>query len=298
MSRLVFATLVGLAAGEEKLPSWLPIAGLGFLEGFTKTADLDGCIMGMMTPAADVMGGIDDIKKGIKERNVTDIEEGMTELHQIVKDLPTAMQGCKMEEQDVEAILKVLKNFHSLKDIIAHVKDDLKADDQGEVAAQFELMVRSFKEKQYEDFGKHAGQLLHRLFIDPESTDLYWGSKCSGSADPSGSFPMCYEGSAGALGVKEDVKVKLVSYSNGKGIMDLVGKGIEGITCTGKSFTKSGQEITPDISDCLPKVIAVKKVEYCSDQDTVSVTVKDSKVPIPVSASLKKVACASASVVV
>merc|ERR1712139_44986 len=78
--------------------------------------------------------------------------------------------------------------------------------------------------------------------------------------------------------------------------MDLEGSGIESITCKGKAFTKSGQEISPDISDCLPKVIAVQKVEYCSDSDTVSVTVKDSKVPIPVSATLKKVTCPSMAV--
>lgn len=297
MSRsVIFASFFGLAFAS--VPSWLPMAGLGFLEGFTNTTDVSTCVLGALTPASDVASGISDIHKGIKERNVTDIIEGLASLRKLIQDLPPAMQACQAEEADVKAILQVLKTFHSLKDVIDHVKRDWGSDDKGQIAAQFELMVRSFKEKQYEDFGKHAGQLLHRLFIDPESTDLYWGSKCSGAADPSGSFPMCYEGSAGALGVKEDVKVKLVSYSNGKGIMDLVGKGIEGITCTGKSFTKSGQEITPDISDCLPKVIAVKKVEYCSDQDTVSVTVKDSKVPIPVSASLKKVACASTTVVV
>lgn len=115
--------------------------------------------------------------------------------------------------------------------------------------------------------------------------------KCSGSADPKGTFPMCYEGSAGAMGVKEDVKVKLLSYANGKGTMDLQGSGIEGIKCTGKNFTKNGAKLIPDISACLPKLISLNKVEYCSDQDQVFVTVKDSKVPVPVSATLKKVSC-------
>jgi hypothetical protein len=104
---------------------------------------------------------------------------------------------------------------------------------------------------------------------------------------------LCYEGSAGALGLKEDVKVKISSFASGKGTMDLSGSGIETISCTGKSFSKSGQDILPDISDCLPKVVTVQKVEYCSDDDTVSVTVKDTNVPIPVSASLKKVTCPS-----
>merc|ERR1712224_887295 len=120
---------------------------------------------------------------------------------------------------------------------------------------------------------------------------------CTGSKDPSGPYPSCYEGSAGALGLKEDVQVKISSFASGKGTMDLQASGIEKITCKGKSFTKSGQDISPEISDCLPKVITVQKVEYCSDDDTVSVTVKDTHVPIPVSATLKKVACASTVVV-
>merc|ERR1712232_241495 len=113
---------------------------------------------------------------------------------------------------------------------------------------------------------------------------------CTGSADPP-SAPLCYEGSAGALGLKEDVTVKLNTFAAGKGTMDLTGSGIEKITCTGKSFTKSGQEITPDISDCLPSLVIVQKVEHCSDQDTIAVTVKDKKVPLPVTATLTKVAC-------
>merc|ERR1711920_866273 len=116
---------------------------------------------------------------------------------------------------------------------------------------------------------------------------------CSGSADPPSAAPLCYEGSAGALGLKEDVKVKLDTYAGGKGTMVLTGSGIEAISCKGKSFTKNGQEITPDISDCLPTVVTVKKVEYCSDQDTIAVTVADTHVPIPVTATLKKVTCAA-----
>jgi len=121
---------------------------------------------------------------------------------------------------------------------------------------------------------------------------------CTGSDDPKGTFPQCYEGSAGAFGVKEDVKVSLLTYADGKGTLDLTGSGIEGITCKGKSFTKSGQTISPAISDCLPSVVEVKSVNYCSDTDTVAVTVKDTKVPIPISCTLKKVACASGDVVV
>lgn len=120
-------------------------------------------------------------------------------------------------------------------------------------------------------------------------------SSCTGSADPPGAE--CYEGKAGALGVTETVKVSVKSYSAGKGTLDLAGTGIQSITCTGKSFTKSGQDLSVDLSDCLPSKVTISSVKYCSDSDAIRVTVKDSSVPIPISATLSKIPCSSQIVV-
>merc|ERR1712056_146275 len=119
---------------------------------------------------------------------------------------------------------------------------------------------------------------------EPEAT-------CSGAADPAAST--CYEGAAGALGVKETVKVTLKAYASGKGTMDLTGTGIQGFTCADHAFTKSGQAIATDLSDCLPSGVTVPSVKYCSDSDTIAVTVKDKTVPIPITATLSKVSCDS-----
>merc|ERR1711957_315317 len=118
-----------------------------------------------------------------------------------------------------------------------------------------------------------------------------------GIADPDVSSPRCYHGKGGALGLTENVDVKLSDFSGGAGHIDVAGDGIEAFTCSNHGFTKSGQAITTDLSDCQPDGIAISKVLYCSDQDTVKVTVKDTTVPIPVTATLKKVDCASAVVV-
>jgi len=123
------------------------------------------------------------------------------------------------------------------------------------------------------------------------------GASCSGTADPDVSSPRCYHGKGGALGLTENVDVKLSDFSGGAGHIDVAGDGIEAFTCSNHGFTKSGQAITTDLSDCQPDGIAISKVLYCSDQDTVKVTVKDTTVPIPVTATLKKVDCASAVVV-
>jgi len=295
---IIFAALVGGAFAS--LPSWLPQAGLGFVEGFLsdKSTDVPMCIVGVLAPLADIKNGLADIKMGIKERNLTDIEEGVESLRQVMQDLPSAMQKCKAAEADVKAIVAVLKGFHSIHDIINHIKSDLSADSSGAIAQEFELMVRSFEAKKYDDFGKYLGEMLHRLIVGPEGNLVSFVRACSGSDDPKGPFPACYEGKAGALGVTEDVKVKLTSYASGKGTMDITGSGIEAITCTGKSFTKSGQTISPDLGSCLPSVITIKSVEYCSDTDTVYVTVKDKSIFFPVSATLNKVTCPSSEVLV
>jgi len=115
-------------------------------------------------------------------------------------------------------------------------------------------------------------------------------ASCTGSGDPAGAG-VCYQGSAGALGLKENVKVDLKKYAAGAGTMSLTGSGIKGFTCSDHAFTKSGQDIKADLSDCLPDGITVDAVKYCSDSDTVAVTVKDKAVPVPITATLKKVAC-------
>jgi len=116
---------------------------------------------------------------------------------------------------------------------------------------------------------------------------------CTGSADPPSAE--CYQGKAGALGVTENVKVDVKSYSVGKGTLDLSGTGIQPITCTGKTFTKSGQDLSIDLSGCLPSKVTISSVKYCSDSDAIRVTVKDSSVPIPISATLSKVPCSASA---
>merc|ERR1711972_747808 len=68
-----------------------------------------------------------------------------------------------------------------------------------------------------------------------------------------------------------------------------------GFTCADHAFTKSGQAITTDLSDCLPSGVTVPSVKYCSDSDTITVTVKDKVVPLPITATLKKVSCAASN---
>jgi hypothetical protein len=135
---------------------------------------------------------------------------------------------------------------------------------------------------------------LTRIACDGEDYE-----SCQGSADPVVTEPTCYQGRGGALGLTETVTVILNDFSDSAGHLDFSGDGIIGFSCTGKSLTKSGQEISlEDSSDCLPDGVEVSSVKYCSDSDTIKVTVKDTAVPLPVSALLSKVACSAEEVAV
>lgn len=122
------------------------------------------------------------------------------------------------------------------------------------------------------------------------------GASCSGTADPDVSSPRCYHGSGGALGLKENVDVKILDLAGGSGHIQVSGDGIESFTCSNKPFSKSGQAINTDLSDCAPDHITIPTINYCSDQDSIKVVVKDDTIPLPVSATLKKVDCSSIEV--
>ncbi|CAK9021760.1 Kinesin-like protein KIF3A [Durusdinium trenchii] len=134
----------------------------------------------------------------------------------------------------------------------------------------------------------------------------------TGSDAPS--VPVCYAGSAKELGMKETVQVKVDTFSNNQGTMDLKGSGAETINCLGKTFTKNGcrqvridaartttglpptEEISTDLSDCCPKLLKLSDVKYCSDQDVVIVKAKVAGFFEQI--SLQKASCGNETIVV
>jgi hypothetical protein len=106
-------------------------------------------------------------------------------------------------------------------------------------------------------------------------------SSCTGSGDPPSSSGLKYAGSVGALGVKEQISITVSKYGGGQGTLDVHATGVLKIDCKGKKFTKSGQDIQVDVSDCASGV-ELKVVKYCSDQDIVHVEVDDPKLPGPI----------------
>jgi len=118
-------------------------------------------------------------------------------------------------------------------------------------------------------------------------------ASCTGTADPVVSGRQCYTATAGALGVTEKVDVSLIDLDSGVGHFDIAGAGVEGFTCVGKEFSKSGQSITTDLSDCVPSTVGINEIDYCSDQDTIKVTVKVDGLFLPITTSATRVDCAA-----
>ena len=54
--------------------------------------------------------------------------------------------------------------------------------------------------------------------------------------------------------------------------VDITGSGLERIHCLGNSFSKSGQDLTVDLSDRV-KDFQINSLQYCSDQDEIHATV-------------------------
>jgi hypothetical protein len=57
--------------------------------------------------------------------------------------------------------------------------------------------------------------------------------------------------------------------------------------CSDHAFTKTGQAISVDISDCASG-LSVTQAAYCSDSDTVTVSVRQSGVPFAIAVTLAR----------
>mmetsp|Transcript_3172 Transcript_3172/g.7130 ORF Transcript_3172/g.7130 Transcript_3172/m.7130 type:complete len:144 (+) Transcript_3172:91-522(+) len=110
---------------------------------------------------------------------------------------------------------------------------------------------------------------------------------CTGSADPTGTVPYCFCG--GQLG--ETVSLKVTSFASEKGTVDVSGSGLETIACSGKAFTKNGQTLTGDWTDCVKPPITISSILFCSDQNQVLVNCQVG--PVPTASPLTPCTCPS-----
>merc|ERR1719240_2083755 len=96
-------------------------------------------------------------------------------------------------------------------------------------------------------------QLLASCAALPAMHWDFFADKCTGSGDPKAAAPYCYSGKASVLGgaFSEGVVVTVDTYADGKGTMDFDATGAAHLSCKGRTFTKTGQDLDFDVSSCL-----------------------------------------------
>mmetsp|Transcript_20444 Transcript_20444/g.46823 ORF Transcript_20444/g.46823 Transcript_20444/m.46823 type:complete len:265 (+) Transcript_20444:28-822(+) len=140
-------------------------------------------------------------------------------------------------------------------------------------------------------FATSAASSLVEHASERERVGLGVSANCTGSGEFPSFRPLCYTGSQTVQGgIEVSVDVRVTQYSDGKGTMDVVASEFQKCTCNDHSFTKSGQSIGIDLSDCVSGVSVIEAL-YCSDDNSMSISVKGSMLPDPMTMPLKHTAC-------
>ena len=101
--------------------------------------------------------------------------------------------------------------------------------------------------------------------------------------------PVCYAGDTGFGAEHLETHIKTFDAASNTGVLDMLATGMVPMTCTDKKFTKSGQLIAVNVSDCVDPQVTVGDIKYCSDQDVSLLTM--SYAGIPLTATLTREAC-------
>lgn len=122
--------------------------------------------------------------------------------------------------------------------------------------------------------GLHPASAMNDIVSLNNTNLLGTGEPCTGwgSLPSPKNGPRCYEGSKQVSIFSYTTVIKINSYESGNGMVDLLGRGVVPITCSGKKFSVGWLDhVSIDLSDCLPKAAQLDSVVYCPDQDAFKV---------------------------
>jgi len=107
--------------------------------------------------------------------------------------------------------------------------------------------------------------------------------------------PACYYGYATALFMKEKIHAKILSYSSttAVGYCDIDGDGVSDFTCRSKPFTKVGDDLIVDLSDCGPDGAEILALTYDPVHDRISSTVHVTTPSLTKTAKMNRITCPS-----
>jgi hypothetical protein len=162
--------LVGELNGTKPLPplphSALEPLAIGMASGFiSDSPDVMACGMAVMGEVTDLKTSMEDLTKGIKGLNMTEIEAALNEVKAAVHGSKAAKTTCKVVGADVKAIVQALKQIHGPKDLVIHIVDNFFGDGEpifgGLAAAE-----RAYKTGwDFMTAGQELGKVFRRMLV-------------------------------------------------------------------------------------------------------------------------------------
>merc|ERR1712150_357566 len=135
---------------------WINLVG-GLLDGFLNNkGDLMNCGYGVATAVLDILQFRDD--KGNKTAQKIDIMN-------LIHDVPSAVDICKILEPEVKEVITVLENVSSFHDLGMLMEHNFKADNKSVIFNEAVTLVQSLAAEDAFAFGTNLGYLLHQLLV-------------------------------------------------------------------------------------------------------------------------------------
>lgn len=162
--------LVGEMNGTKPLPpvpkSALEPLLVGMATGFiSDSPDVMACGMQVMGEVTDLKTAVEDLKKGIKGMNMTEIEAAVMEVKAAVAGSGQTKTTCKVVEGDVKAIMQALKQIKGPKDLLVHIVDNF-FDDGEPIFGGLAAAERAYKTGwDFMTAGEELGKVFRRMLV-------------------------------------------------------------------------------------------------------------------------------------
>jgi len=183
LRRLLVGEMNGTVPFPPMPPSALEPLAVGMASGFiSDSPDVMACGISVMGEVNDLKTVVDDVKKGIMSRNMSEIEDALHEFKAAIDGSKAAKTTCKVVGADVTAIIQALRQIHGPKDLVIHIVDNL-FDDGEPIFGELASAERAYKTGwDFMTAGQELGKAFRRMLVGevrtasttvaPHSSDL------------------------------------------------------------------------------------------------------------------------------
>jgi len=148
------------------LPGYAKDVAEGFAEGLlNEQKDVTQCLVpGVVPVASNLINSGKDFIKALKDRKFGELGAVVGDLGNACMAIKPMLEDCDPAHRDAMGALAVLKEIHGPKDMFSHIFHDLTSDVDN-IENEADLSFKTWRAKEYFDFGDHLGMMLHRLVI-------------------------------------------------------------------------------------------------------------------------------------